>query len=115
MSEEGAYVVSTNTAEAVDSYDEQSVHARAHPMQQHGSSSRTPVYGLGVNGANGTRFMTFMWLIKNNYGHITPEMVKQWRTAHYVYDRNGARHDAFEVDGHGAVSPHLVEGVSTLC
>jgi hypothetical protein len=59
--------------------------------------------------------MTFMWLIKNNYGHITPEMVKQWRTAHYVYDQNGTRHDVLNVEGHGEVSPHLVEGVSTLC
>src|SRR5436190_37074 len=113
--EEGDYIVSTNNVEAADSYDEQNVHDSAHPMKQHGSSSRDPVYGLGVNGANGTRFMTFMWLIKNNYGHITPEMVKQWRTAHYVYDRNGARHDVLNVERHGDVSPHLVEGVSTLC
>ena len=115
MGENGDYIVSTNNVEAKDSYNEQNDHDAKHPMSQHGSSSRNPVYGLGVNGANGTRFMTFSWLIKNNYGHITPDMVKNWRTAHYVYDQNGTRHDVLTVDGHGEVSPHLVEGISTLC
>jgi len=59
--------------------------------------------------------MTFTWLIKNNYGRITRDMVENWRTAHYVYDEKGTRHDALNVDGYGNVSPHLVEGISTLC
>jgi len=115
IGEEGDYIVSTNNVEAKESYDEQNVHDPGHPMSQHGSSLRNPVYGLGVNGGTGTRFMTFMWLIKNNYGHITPDMVKTWRTAHYVYDLHGTRHDFLDVEGHGRVSPHLVPGIGTLC
>lgn len=42
-------------------------------------------------------------------------MVKEWRTAHYIYDRNGSRHDVLDVESYGKVSPHLVEGISTLC
>jgi hypothetical protein len=115
MGETGDYIVSTNNVEAKDSYNEQNVYEHDHPMSQHGSGLANPVHGLGVNGGSGTRFMTFMWLIRNNYGRITPEMVKQWRTAHYVYDREGTRHDILGVAGHGQVSPHLVPGVSTLC
>jgi hypothetical protein len=113
--EQGDYIVSTNNVEANHSYNEQNVLEAGHPMSQHGSHLQNPVYGLGVNGSNGTRFMTFTWLIKNNYGKITPEMVKGWRTAHYVYDTAGKRHDALATERHGPVSPHLVEGVSTLC
>lgn len=115
MGEAGDYIVSTNNVEAKDSYNEQNVYDRDHPMSQHGSAFENPASGLGVNGGTGTRFMTFMWLIKNNYGHITADMVKQWRTAHYVYDRDGKRHDSLDVAGHGKVSPHLVPGIGTLC
>ena len=34
-----------------------------------------------------------MWLINNNYGTITPEMVQQWRTTHFFHDMGGTRHD----------------------
>jgi hypothetical protein len=115
MGEKGDYIVSTNNVEAHDSYNEQNVHDPGHPMSQHGSSSQIPALGLGVNGGNGTRFITFMWLIRNNYGRITPQMVKEWRTAHFVYDINGVRHDTLDVAKYGKVSPHLVEGISTLC
>ena len=115
LGEQGDYVVSTNNVEANHSYNEQNVLDRDHPLSQHGSHALNPVYGLGVNGGTGTRFMTFTWLIRNNYGRITPEMVKSWRTAHYVYDVSGKRHDALDVDGYGRISPHLVEGISTLC
>ena len=113
--ESGDYIVTTNNVEAADSYDEQNVHDTKHALRSHGSAFRSPVYGLGVNGGTGTRFMTFMTLIKQNYGRITPEMVRGWRTAHYVYDVNGGRHDTLDVPGAGKVSPHLVPGVSTLC
>ena len=55
-----------------------------------------------------------MWLIHNNYGNITPEMVKEWRTAHFVYDVEGTRHDTLMVDGK-EVPPNLVPRVGTLC
>lgn len=113
--EAGDYLVTTNNVEAPDSYDERNVHDTNHAMRSHGSAFRAPAYGLGVNGGNGTRFMTLMTLIKRNYGKITPEMVKGWRTAHYVYDVNGIRHDRLDVPGVGSVSPHLIPGVSTLC
>jgi hypothetical protein len=115
LGEAGDYIVSTNNVEANQSYNEQNVREPNHPMSQHGSGFSKPVYGLDVNGGSGTRFMTYTWLIKNNYGRITPEMVKTWRTAHYVYDRSAKRHDRLEVVGHGPVSPHLVPGVTTLC
>src|SRR5207247_4411448 len=108
-------IVSKNNVEGNHSYNEKNVREDSHPMSQHGSSLTEPVYGLGVNGSNGTRFLTFMWLIRNNYGHITPEMVKGWRTAHYVYGRNGSQHDRLEVAGFGPVSPHLTPGITTLC
>jgi hypothetical protein len=115
MGEKGDYIVSTNNVEADHSYDEQNVYDKSHPMSLHGSAFRNPVYGLGVNGGSGTRFMTFMSLIANNYGHITPDMVREWRAAHYVYDKEGRRHDFLEVDGYGKVSPHLTPGIGTLC
>jgi hypothetical protein len=113
--ETGDYIVSTNNVEANHSYDERNVYDKAHPMSRHGSSSQNPARGLGVNGRSGTRFMTFTWLIKNHYGRITPDMVKQWRTAHYVYDKDGNRREFLEVDGDGKISPHLTPGISTLC
>ena len=115
MGEKGDYIVSTNNVEADHSYDEQNVYDKSHPMSLHGSGFQNPVHGLGVNGRSGTRFMTFMWLIANNYGRITPDMVKKWRAAHYLYDKDGNRHDFLEVDGAGKVSPHLTPGISTLC
>jgi hypothetical protein len=113
MGEIGDYIASTNNVEAKDSYNEQNVYDPAHPMSQHGSAFRSPVYGLGVNGGNGTRFMTYMWLIKQNYGKITREMVQNWRTAHYVYDVGGTKHDTISVPGYGDVPANLAVG--TLC
>jgi hypothetical protein len=115
MGEIGNYIASTNNVEAKDSYNEQNQHDPTHPMSQHGSCFQNPVYGLGVNGGTGPRWNTFMWLIKNNYGHITPDMVKSWRTVHYVYDLWGTRHDTLNVPGYGPCSPHLTPGISTLC
>jgi hypothetical protein len=54
-----------------------------------------------------------MWLIKNNYGKITREMVQNWRTAHYVYDVGGIKHDTISVPGYGDVPANLAVG--TLC
>lgn len=113
--EKGDYVVTTNNVEAPDSYDEQNVHDPKHPMRDHGSAFRSPVHGLGVNGSNGSRFITLMTLIEQNYGKITPEMVKAWRTTHFVYDVKGVRHDTLAVKDAGSVPSHLVPGVSTLC
>jgi hypothetical protein len=113
MGETGSsYIVSTNNAEANYSCDENNVCNTSHPMSQHGHYSLNAAY-LGLNGT-GTRFWTFMWLIRNNYGKITPDMVKEWRTAHFVYDVAGARHDSLMVKGQ-PFSPHLVPGVGTLC
>jgi hypothetical protein len=111
--ETGDYIVSTNNVEASYSYNEDNQYDPAHPMSQHGSAFQSPAYGLGVNSGNGTRFMTFTWLIKQNYGNITREMVQEWRKAHYVYDIWGIRHDTLPVPGYGDVSPHLAVG--TLC
>jgi len=41
--------------------------------------------------------------------------MKEWRTVHYTYDKDGSRHGYLDVAGHGHVSPHLVPGISTLC
>jgi hypothetical protein len=82
-------------------------------MSQHGHYTQepTPYFGLSHPGM---RFWTLMWLIHNNYGQITPDMVKVWRTAHFVFDTGGARYDSLKVDGRD-VSPHLVPQVATLC
>jgi hypothetical protein len=113
MGETGDYIVSTNNVEANYSYNENNEYDPTHPMSQHGSAFMNPVYGLGVNGGNGTRFMTFMTLIKQNYGNITREMVQNWRTAHYVYDVGGTKHDTISVPGYGDVPANLAVG--TLC
>ena len=107
------YIVSTNNVEANYSCDENNVCGKSHPMSQHGHYSQNPgpYFGLSIAGM---RFWTLMTLIHNNYGQITPDMVKVWRTAHFVYDANGTRYDSLMVDGK-AVSPHLVPGVATLC
>ncbi|HMF74672.1 MAG TPA: hypothetical protein VK604_03325 [Bryobacteraceae bacterium] len=55
-----------------------------------------------------------MWLMHNNYGNITREMVKEWRTAHYVYDAQGMKHTTLLVDGK-EISPNLIPRLGTLC
>jgi len=70
-------------------------------MKQHGSAFTNPAYGLGVNSGNGTRFITYMSLLKENYGHITREMVQEWRKAHYTYDVNGVKHDTLAIPDYG--------------
>ena len=113
MGETGAnYIVSTNNVEGDYSCDENNTCDQSHPMSQHGHYSNNPAQ-LGLNGT-GTRFWTFMWLIHNNYGHITPEMVMEWRRAHYVYDVEGTKHGTLLVDGK-EISPNLVPKVGTLC
>ncbi len=92
MGEIGAnYVVSTNNVESNYSCDENNVCSTDHPLSQHGHYSLNANY-LGLSGS-GQRFWTLMWLINNNYGKITPDMVKQWRTTHAIYDINGTKHD----------------------
>jgi hypothetical protein len=109
----GGYIVSTNNVEANYSCDENNVCNSSHPMSQHGHSSQDPTPNFGLNGS-GMRFWTLMWLIRNNYGIVTADMVKEWRTAHFVYDAAGARHDSLMVKG-VSISPHLAAGTATLC
>lgn len=114
MGEKGAsYIVSTNNVEANYSCDENDVCGKTHPLRQFGNFSQdpTPYFGLSIAGM---RYWTLMWLIHNNYGNITPEMVKVWRTSHVVYDEKGVKYDSINVDGK-AISPQLVPEVATLC
>ncbi len=106
------YIVSSNNVEAKDSYNEQNVHDPDHPMRQHGNGAQHPAH-FGLNGT-GTRFWTFMTLIDRHYGDITVDLVQQWRTTHYIYDRAGVRHDDVEIDGK-QVPVYLAPGVATLC
>ncbi len=106
------YIVSTNNVQAKDSYDEDNVHDPGHPMSQHGSGSQNPTH-FGLN-LTGTRFWTFMWLIRQNHGHVTPEMVQAWRRAHFLYDQSGVRHDTIEQNG-TRIPVHLVPDTATLC
>lgn len=108
-----SYIVSTNNVEANYSCDENNGCSKSHPMSQHGHYTQepTPYFGLSHPGM---RFWTLTWLIHNNYGQITPDMVKVWRTAHFVFDTGGTRYDSLKVDGRD-VSPHLVPQVATLC
>lgn len=113
MGEAGAsYIVSTNNVEAKDSYNEENVHDPSHPMSQHGSGSQRPAY-FGLN-LTGTRFWTFMWLIRQNHGHITEDMVQAWRRTHFIYDASETRHDEIEIDGR-RISVHLLPEAATLC
>jgi hypothetical protein len=70
-----SYLVSTNNVEANYSCDENNVCDKSHPMSQHGHYSQEPSPYFGLND-RGMRFWTLMWLIHNNYGQITPDMVK---------------------------------------
>lgn len=106
------YICSTNNVEARDSYNEDNVYEPAHPMRQHGNAEQHPNY-FDLNNM-GTRFYTFMTLIHNHYGDITPEMVEGWRRTHAVYDRAGALHATAQVDGHD-VPCQYVPGLGTLC
>jgi hypothetical protein len=113
LGEIGDYVVSTNTVEASYSCDENNICDTTHPMRQHGNATQNPTYfGLG---SSGIRHWTLMCLIKENYGNITVDMVKDWRTAHYVYVSTCTRHDFISVPNYGDVSPHLTPGVGTMC
>lgn len=107
-----AFLVSCNNVEARDSYDERNRHDPAHPMSQHGNGAQLPSH-FGLNGM-GTRYWTFTWLIRNNFGRITPADVEAWRRTHYFYDESGKRHDTVEVAGQ-AVESALAPGVGTLC
>ena len=108
----GHYIVSTNNVEATDSYDEANVHQADHPMRQHGSGSQNPKH-FGLN-LTGTRFWTFMWLIRQNYGHIDPELVQAWRRTHFIYDESGIQHDFIEKDSK-QIPIYLVPDAATLC
>jgi hypothetical protein len=113
MGETGAhYIVSTNNVEAKDSYTEDNVHDPAHPMSQHGNGAQNPTH-FGLN-LTGTRFWTFMWLIKRNYGQITEKMVQAWRRTHFICDQPGTRHDFIEDGGH-RIPVYLVPDTATLC
>lgn len=106
------YIVSTNNVEAPDSYREENVHDATHPMSQHGNSGQDPIhFGLSISGM---RFWTFMWMIKEHFGQITPDMVKEWRKAHFIYDRAGVRHDHVDIGGK-SIPLHLVPDAATLC
>jgi len=106
------YIVSTNNVEARDSYNEENIHQPDHAMRQHGNGSQNPRH-FGLN-LTGTRFWTFMWLIRQNYGHITPEMVQAWRRTHFIYDESGIRHDFIEKDSK-QIPIYLVPDAATLC
>lgn len=113
MGEMGShYIASTNNVEAKDSYNDDNVHDPHHAMSQHGSGSQKPKH-FGLN-LTGTRFWTFMWLIRRNYGRITPEMVQAWRRTHFIYDQSGTRHDTIDRDG-TRIPVHLVPDTATLC
>lgn len=109
---EARYIVTTNNVEARDSYDEDDLHDPGHPMSQHGNGAQSPTH-FGLNGT-GMRFWTFMWLIGNNYGQIDVDRVQAWRRTHFVYDRDGARHDDLVVNG-ASVPVYLAPGAATLC
>lgn len=108
----GRYIVTTNNVEARDSYNEDNVLDSGHPMSQHGNGAQKPTH-FGLN-STGMRFWTFMWLIQKNYGTIDAEMVQTWRKTHFVYDRDGARHDDVNVAGDN-VPISLAPGAATLC
>jgi hypothetical protein len=113
MGERGAsYIASTNNVEAGDSYNQDNVYDPGHPMRQHGNGSQRPTY-FGLNNT-GMRFWTFMWLIRNNYGHVDVDMVQAWRRSHFVYDRSGVLHHEMEIDGR-KVPMNLVPHAATLC
>ena len=106
------YIASTNNVEAKDSYNEDNIHDPDHAMNRHGSGNQNPTH-FGLN-LTGTRFWTFMWLIRRNYGHITPAMVQDWRKTHFIFDQSGTRHDTIEKDG-TRIPVHLVPDTATLC
>lgn len=110
-----AFVASCNNVEARDSYDERNRHDPSHPMSQHGDAhaGRPEHQYFGLN-VDGTRYWTFRWLIQNNFGRITPEMVQEWRRSHFIYDESGKRHDTVDVDGKPVI-PAFAPGSGTLC
>lgn len=113
MGEVGAnYVVSTNQVEANYSCDENNVCSTAHPMSQHGNSEQSPSYN-GLSGS-GQRFYTLMWLINNNYGKIDLDMVKQWRTTHFNYDKAGNKYDTLTYKGQ-QYPTYLTPSAGVLC
>jgi len=114
MGEIGAnYIVSTNNVEANYSCDENNLCSTDHPMSQHGNSTQNPNY-FGLSGS-GQRFWTFMWLINNNYGQITPDMVKQWRKTHFFIDKSGVEHDTLVYTDGKSYPTYLTPGAGTLC
>jgi hypothetical protein len=114
MGEVGSnYIVSTNNEEAKYSCDENNVCSTDHPMNQHGSSTQNPNY-FGLSGS-GQRFWTLMWLINNNYGTVTPDMVKQWRTTHFFYDMGGTKHDTLVYTDGKTYPTYLTPGAGTIC
>ena len=89
---DGRYIVSTNNVEAADSWDEDNVHDPDHPMRQHGNGGaashalRAELDGhalLDVHGAHRAQ----------PTATSTSTLVQQWRTTHFVLDRDGTRHE----------------------
>lgn len=110
---EAGYIASTNNVEAKYSYTENNIYDPNWKFSDHGSSTQNPTYA-GLN-SNGTRFWTLMWLMNNNFGNITVDMVKNWRTAHYIYDKAGNKINALPEPGYGMVPTYLDPNAGTLC
>ncbi len=108
-----SYIVSTNQVEANYSCDENNICSTAHPMSQHGNSEQNPSY-FGLSGS-GQRFYTLMTLIKNNFGKIDLDMVKQWRTTHFFYDKAGVRHDTLVYKDGNTYPTHLTPSAGVMC
>ena len=114
MGETGAsYIVSTNQVAASYSCDENNSCSAAHPMSQHGNAEQNPSY-FGLSGS-GQRFYTLMTLIRDNFGTIDLDMVKQWRTTHFFYDKSGVRHDTLLYRDGNTYPTHLTPGAGVLC
>ncbi len=63
---------------------------------------------------SGTRFWTLMWKIKNHFGVINEQLVmKKFMTPHFFYDKDGVKHDLYDLDPYGKIPAH--NAGATIC
>ncbi len=101
----GNYMVATNHQCCTESYDEHNMKTEV-SMTRFGDEFSEPVSGI--------RFWTLMWMIKNHFGVINEQLVmKKFMTPHFFYDKEGVKHDMYDLDPHGKIPAH--NAGATVC
>jgi hypothetical protein len=104
-SEAGNCIVATNHQYCTESYDENNMKTDL-SMKRFGDELSNPT--------SAARFWSLMWMIKNHFGMIDESLImNEFMKAHLFYDREGVRHDTYDLDPYGKIPAH--NAGATVC